>query len=264
MGAQQLERLQRSGPPGRLGTQEQQLVDPPFPHRLEHGKQRAQRFADPRRRLCQQHLAPPGPHEHLLGQLPLPDTHLPERKLQRLQCGPQLRAMRLLLLPPPTKARTQPVKELRQFIRLQPAGVAALLLLEQIEVQQTHIHMRQPVLLTQKMPVHHGLCPVQGLLIFGDALHRPLVRLDLLDQLQRQRKAIRPAAHLHGTQFALHGHFAGKSRRPTRGDQAMAFHALAGRGAGGEAQIQITAAGGEVAQGGDRDLETLGLGNARD
>ena len=124
--------------------------------------------------------------------------------------------------------------------------------------------MRQPVLLTQQMPVHHGLCPVQGLLVFGDALHRPLVRLDFLDQLQRQRKSIHPPAHLHGTQVALHGHFAGKARRPTCRNQPMAFHALAGRGAGGEAQIQITAAGGEVAQGGDRDLETLGLGNARD
>jgi hypothetical protein len=94
------ESVQRQPSPRRLGGEIKQPVDLRGGHCFQSGENRAQRFSDSRRRLCEQCSPAPDGFIGRFGKIPLARMELGKRKAQRLQRRIACAAMRRLAVRP--------------------------------------------------------------------------------------------------------------------------------------------------------------------
>ena len=226
-------------------------------HRLEQREQRAQGLADAGGRLGQQ--ATPGGgagtlcvgvcgavHGH--GQLALPGAKRGQRKAQPRQGGVALLAVRGLAVRPGQVALALRGKERLQrgggvFLHQHGLGMGG-----GVHVDQRKLEPRHPARLAQQVAVHLGLGPVQRAVVGAHAVQRAAVGLDFFELAQRRVPAIGAAAHRQVVVRAGQRHLGLVAGAAALLHRTVALHAFERAGGGGEAQVQVTRAGRELAQ----------------
>eukprot|EP01022_Parablepharisma_sp_SALTPOND_P029704 TRINITY_DN743_c2_g1_i1.p1 TRINITY_DN743_c2_g1~~TRINITY_DN743_c2_g1_i1.p1 ORF type:complete len:1374 (+),score=494.59 TRINITY_DN743_c2_g1_i1:672-4793(+) len=245
--------IQRQLPAGRLGGQEEDLVQPLRGRCLQRREQGTQGLADPGRGLGQQ-AAPAGlGTEDRLGQLPLPGPEIAIRKTQRLQCRIALTTMREFLRGPGHEAFALLREKRGQLIATAVLLEAGLLLAADIEIHQRQLDILQPLLLAQQMPIDAQLRPVQVAMIVGDAGQLAAIGLHLFQQGPRGVVAIGATAYLQGAMLTRQRHFALVGLAAPAGHDSVTGHTLLRGRRGREAQVEVALLGGELAQGPHRD-----------
>jgi hypothetical protein len=119
-------------------------------------------------------------------------------------------------------------------------------------IDQRQCHLLQAQLAADQRAVDPGLRPVQLAVVVRHLGQVATVGLDLFQAPGHGIPAVGPAAHAQRPPVARQRHLGLVTRAPAGGDHAVAFHPLGTGGRWGEAQVQVAAFGGELAQGAHR------------
>ncbi|MNP09769.1 hypothetical protein D3C76_1018860 [compost metagenome] len=241
--------IQRQRPARGLGRQEKQLVELLRDHGLEQRKQRAQGLADARAGLG--HQAAPGAHRLVqgLGQLPLALAELRVGKRQRLEALVTLGQAALLALGPGQEALALGFEEGAQGIGTVVFADQRLAVVVDVQVHQRYLDGGQLPRLAQEPGIDLGLGPVQLAMVGRLARQVAAVGLDLLQAVGDRVVAVGTAAHLQALVMAFEGDFRLIAGSTPGHHPTVAFDTLLSRGRWGEAQVQVTHLGTELAQG---------------
>ncbi|MNN26961.1 hypothetical protein D3C81_1404820 [compost metagenome] len=249
LAAQAVQGIQGQAPAGRLGGEEEQAVELLSGEGLELGEQRGEGLADPGGGLRHQGLAIAGGAVDRFGQLALATAKLRIRKGQSLQTGIARLAMCLLLLRPGDEAPALQGEEGLQLRCGEGFAKHAFLLRQHIEIDDRQLDLVQPLALAEQPAIHLHLRPVQQAVVFRDAGDVAAVGLDLLEEVLPRVIAIGAAADHQARPGADQGQLGLVVRAAARHHRLVPGNAFLGGRRGGEAQVEITFLGGELAQG---------------
>ncbi|MDT4833140.1 hypothetical protein FQZ97_667300 [compost metagenome] len=241
--------VQRHGPAGGLGGEEEHLVELVRRARLEQRKERGQRLADAGGRLRQQAAPAHGGAVDRLGQFALAGAEVGVGKLELRQRVVERTAVRGLALCPVAVAGAQ-----RLEVRAQ--RVAGVLLFEhgfvaagQVEVDQRDGQLLVSFLLAQHPAVAAHLGPVQRAVVGADGVEVAAEGLDFFHPRLRRVVAVGPAAHAQRAAGGGQRHLALVVAAAPGLHQRVAGHAFERAGRGHEAQVEIARLRAEGAQG---------------
>jgi hypothetical protein len=132
-------------------------------------------------------------------------------------------------------------------------GEDGLLLAANIEVDEGNADLLQVEQFAAQPAVDARLRPVQMPMVVGNGAELAAIRLDLFHLVQAGVVTVRPAANLQGTEGIGEAQFGLVALAATSGDELMPRHALLRGGRRREAQVEVAALGGELAQRAYRD-----------